>query len=137
MCEHCSGFSTERFFSEQDFAAFEKALGKKLVDGTFVRVVHPNQLAQSSLETTFQCTHCDTDWILSLPEGDWQGYFLPNDQLTEYEEFNYQSEQNTFQTNFKNGKRSCGCCLGLFLGLVVLIIYTVYSFFDFILGIFF
>ncbi|WP_162819761.1 hypothetical protein [Kordia sp. SMS9] len=119
--------------------AFEKALEKKLVDGTFVRIVNTNQLAQSSLETTFQCTHCDTEWILSVPDTDseWQGYFLPNDQLTEYEEYDYQSEQSTFQTNFKGGKGNCGCCLGLFLGFVFLIIYIVYSFFDFILGLFF
>lgn len=138
MCEHCSGFATERFFSAQDFVAFEKALGKKLVDGTFVRLINSNQLAESSLETTFECTHCGTQWILSPPDGEWQGYFLPNDQLAAYEEFNHQSEQQrTFQTNFKGSKGNCGCCLGMFLGLVTLIIYIVYSFFDFILGIFF
>lgn len=142
MCEHCSGFLTERFFSKEDYVAFEKALGKKLLDGTFIRVVRPNQLAQSSEETIFQCTHCGTEWVLSAPdfEDGWQGYFLPNDQVAtyEYEEYEETSRNDsTFKTSFKGGQKGCGFCLLLILALIAFIIYIIYSIFDFILGLLF
>lgn len=141
MCEHCAGFSTERFFSEDDFAAFEKALGKKLLDGTFIRVVHSGQLTQNTQETIFQCAQCDTEWVLSVPdfEDGWQGYFLPNDQLAAYEYEEYEDTSRnagTFQTSFQGGKKGCGFCLGLFLLLTVFIIYIIYSFFRFIFDFF-
>jgi hypothetical protein len=134
MCQHCSRFATERFFSDEDFAAFEKALGKKLVDGTFVRLVNPNQIAQNAGETTFQCSYCGTDWVLSVPEGDWQGYFLPENQLAEYEEYEQPNPQNqsTFQTTIKGGQKGCGFCLALFFVVLALIIYIIYSVFDFV-----
>jgi hypothetical protein len=130
MCEHCAGFETERFFSLEDFAAFEKAFEKKLLDGTFVRVVNSSQLAQNSYETTYQCTYCGTYWVLSPPEGEWQGYFLPEDQLADDYE---QVEAHTFQVDSKKNNNSCGCCLGMFLLLIGLIVYGIYSIFDFII----
>ncbi|MCH2194613.1 hypothetical protein [Kordia sp.] len=139
MCEHCSGFATERFFSHQDFAAFEKAFEKKCLDGTFIRVVNSNQIAQDTSETTFECTHCNTDWVLSTPENDWQGYFLRENQLVAYDNYEYESTNNntTFRANFKGQKGNCGCCLAIFLGLLALIIYIIYSVFDFILDMLF
>ncbi|WP_298509529.1 hypothetical protein [uncultured Kordia sp.] len=144
MCEHCSGFATERFFSHQDFAAFEKAFEQKCLDGTFVRVVNSNQISQNSLETTFECTHCNTDWILSAPENSWRGYFLPENRLAtnndtyEYESTNNNTfNNNTFQANFNGKKGNCGCCLAMFLGILALIIYLIYSVFDFILDLLF
>ncbi|MEM6719790.1 MAG: hypothetical protein AAF611_10765 [Bacteroidota bacterium] len=138
MCEHCAGFLTERFFSAEDYAAFEKALGKKLVDGTFIRVINSNQLPQNTQETVFQCTHCGTEWVLSVPDfkDGWQGYFLPNDQLAayEYEEVEDTSRRNdgTFQTTLKSGQKGCGFCLLMLLALIILIFYIIYSFFRFI-----
>ncbi|MEM6685078.1 MAG: hypothetical protein AAF617_04710 [Bacteroidota bacterium] len=145
MCEQCAGFLTERFFSKEDFAAFEKAFEKKLLDGTFIRIIQPNQLAQNTEETTFQCTHCGTEWVLSAPdfEEGWQGYFLPNDQLATYAEYEEAPQNNTsfgngtFQTTLKGGQRGCFFCLGLFVAIIALIIYIIYSVFDFILGLFF
>jgi hypothetical protein len=133
MCEHCEPFETERFFSEEDFMAFQKAFEKKLLDGTFVRVVNATQLAQNSLETTYQCTHCGTYWVLSPPENDWQGYFLPENQLTDDYE---QTESQTFQMSSKFNK-GCGCCLGMILLLIGLIVYVIFSIFDFALDLFF
>lgn len=141
MCEHCSSFATERFFSDQDFTAFEKAFEKKSLDGTFIRVINSNQISQNSQETTFECTHCHTDWVLSVPDGDWQGFFLPNDRLTEYNEYEYDSSNNNgnnvFKANFNGNKGNCGCCLVLFLLFVGSIFYGIYSVFDFILDLLF
>ena len=133
-------FCDRTFFSDQEFAAFEKAFEKKSLDGTFIRVVNSNQLSQNSLETTFECTHCHTDWVLSAPDGDWQGYFLPNDRLTEYNEYEYDSpknDNNVFRANFNSGKKGCGFCLILFLLFIGLIVYLIYSVFDFILDLLF
>lgn len=131
MCEHCTPLTRENFPSEQDFIAFEKVLEAKSVDGTFIRVITANDLP---LEPRYQCTFCNTDWVLSVPERSWRGYFLPEQSVANYENNNTNTSFESFQTKTKG---NCGCCLGMTFLFLALIIYGIYSLIAFLFDLIF
>jgi hypothetical protein len=136
MCEHCTPLTTQKFPSEQDFISFQKVLKTKLVDGTFIRVITAEDLP---LEPRYQCTFCNTDWVLSVPERSIRGYFLPEQRIVEYENNETNNNFETFQGKAFQGKRSknCGCCLGMILLFLGLIIYGLYSLVSFLFDLLF
>ena len=69
MCEHCTPLAKNTFPSEQDFISFEKVLEAKSIDGTFIRVIDTDELEHNTRKSTYQCTFCGTDWVLSVPEN--------------------------------------------------------------------
>lgn len=130
MCEHCTPLTTENFSSQKDFKTFEKVLETKCVDGTFVRVVNADETENRLFEDNYQCTFCGTDWVLSIDENSWRGYFLPVEGITMREPIETNSRFETFQ-----GKRSknCGCCLGMIFLFIALILYLIYEFSSFVI----
>lgn len=131
MCEHCTPLTKLRFPSKRDFISFKKKFKAKLVDGTFIQVINSDETEHTSLESTYQCTFCSIDWVLSLPKNVWRGYFLPEESIVKYEDNEPSSNFKTFQ-----GK-SCGGCLLMILLLLALIIYGLYSLVAFLFDLLF
>ncbi|EDP96687.1 hypothetical protein U8527_00095 [Kordia algicida OT-1] len=133
-CVHCAPFAKKKFSSQEDFIAFEKELEAKCVDGTFIRIVNADETEMPSWQSTYQCTFCETDWELAIPEGKMRGYFLPTDQVSQPQQNN-----NNYYFNMKSSKRSpnCGCCLGMIFLLILLILYILWQFVDFLFDLIF
>lgn len=142
MCEHCTPLTVKDFSSQRDFGDFEKILQAKCIDGTFVRVVNADETKSAALEETYQCTFCNTDWVLFIDGRSERGYFLPVEGVTIHEDNQaYETNSNfeTFQKETFQGKRSknCGCCLLMILLFLGLIIYGLYSLVSFLFNLLF
>ncbi|QHI37685.1 hypothetical protein IMCC3317_30660 [Kordia antarctica] len=136
MCEHCTPLTAKNFSSQKDFKTFEKVLETKCVEGTFVRVVNANETENKSLEDNYQCTFCGTDWVLSIDEGSWRGYFLPVEGVTVFEDHQTNETNSRFETFQGKRSKNCGCCLGMIFLFIALILYLIYSFASFVIDLF-
>lgn len=129
MCQYCTRYQVRSFPTEADFNAFLTILDAKCNDGTFIRFLASDNTEDISYESIYQCSYCNDEWVLSIPDDSWRGYFLPENQT-------YFEDEADTNISVKSKGKGCGCCLLMFLGLVALIIYIIYSFFDFLLNLF-
>jgi len=140
MCEHCTPFTTKDFSSQQDFGDFYETLEAACINETFIRVVNADETGNVHHKETYQCTFCETDWVLYVHKRAWNGSFLPTAEVTVYEEHQTDESNTTFET-FKTfqGKsnKNCGCCLLLFLVLLGSIVYGLYSLVSFLFDLLF
>jgi hypothetical protein len=134
MCEKCTPFTIDKFSSSEDFITFEKKLDAECAGGTFIRVVTADDTENTLLTDTYECINCGKDWVLSIPENAWHGYFLPGKNGVSI----HQSSESTrnFKTFQGKGNNGCGCCLGMIFLFIALIIYIIYSFFSFLIDLF-
>ncbi|WP_420570998.1 hypothetical protein [Kordia sp.] len=137
MCEHCTPFATKTFSSQEDFNVFEKALDAKCEDGTFIQIVSSDDTEEMSLQSRYQCTYCNNDWVLSVPEHAYRGYFLETVD-TEQEQEQTHDTNRFYHADFsKKSKGNCGCYLGMLFLFVILIVYGIYSLFSFLFDVLF
>jgi len=139
MCKHCTPLTVKNFFSQEDFGDFDKILQAKCVDGTFVRVVNSDETKNSMYNDKdfYQCTFCETDWVLFFESRSERGYFLPLDGVTTYENNQTNEANGNFKTFQVKRSKSCGCCLLLILLFLGLIIYGLYSLIAFLFDLLF
>ncbi|WP_046754932.1 hypothetical protein [Kordia jejudonensis] len=126
-CERCLPFRRYEFANENDFYTFEESLDTE----TFIRVVSTDEMDENFPEVTHQCTFCNEDWVLSFPERSWRGYFLPATEAPK------RRTPFVFESNSTKKSPNCGCCLGMIFLVIALIIYVIYSFFDFLIDLIF
>ncbi len=137
MCEHCIPLTVKNFSSQEDFEHFEKILQAKCIDGTFVRIVNADETRNASLKENYQCTFCETDWVLFVDTHSERGYFLPSEGVTVHENNQTAESASRFQTFQTKSKGNCGCCLGVFFLFLALIIYGLYSLVAFLFDLLF
>ena len=93
MCADCFDSEISKFNSEMDFNDFQKILDQK-VNKNQLKTIRDNNAKDVDFKTTYNCSSCNQEWILSFPENAWRGYFLKkNNALKRLEELELKSKK--------------------------------------------
>lgn len=78
MCEDCFTKEISKFDSQADFEKFENILQKKCHEGKVEIIDIGNEQALEAFDSRlyYHCTSCSKNWIMSIPDNAWRGYFL-------------------------------------------------------------
>lgn len=81
MCNDCFNNEIYSFETQSGFDEFHELLNKKTLSKKLLMVdVHkeyPLSIHDSRLY--FQCSSCSENWVMSIPDYSWRGYFLTKD----------------------------------------------------------
>ncbi|MBC8754188.1 hypothetical protein H2O64_05860 [Kordia sp. YSTF-M3] len=137
MCEHCTPLTVNNFSSQEDFGDFKEILQAKCIDGTFVRVINAGETRSALFDENYQCTFCETDWVLFVDGRSEHGYFLPAEGITVRDNDQTYESNSRFEAFQPKRSKNCGCCLGMIFLLIALIIYGLYSLVAFLFDLLF
>ncbi|MEQ9414940.1 MAG: hypothetical protein RIF39_13975 [Cyclobacteriaceae bacterium] len=113
MCEDCFEDGYYRFETQKDFEQFEDELQNKC-NSKKIEVVDmhkENSLSVFDSRLYYKCKSCDENWVMSIPDNAWRGYFLPEDKAIEYHE----------QLKKSDKKKALGCWVTLAIILAIII----------------
>ncbi|MBD1365271.1 hypothetical protein IDJ77_15755 [Mucilaginibacter sp. ZT4R22] len=82
MCDNC--FTTEiyQFNTYLDFEEFEHLLHPKISHN---HIIASPILPLRHSHEAYKCSICHEQWVLSVPENAWRGYFLPLEKAAMFE----------------------------------------------------
>ncbi len=117
MCKYCFNEEIERFESQIDFVKFELILQKRYSENIIKSVDKINDDHSDFFINypTYTCCYCGENWVLSVPDNAWRGYFLTLSNAIDLNEFN----------KIQDKKRRNGCIVVLALLFVVLLYYLI------------
>ena len=110
MCPDCFIKEISKFNSFSDFKAFEAKFEQKLQIGKLLYNEGLNDQDFSLFDSKiyYTCVTCSEDWILSIPDNAWRGYFLRYQSAVDYHN----------QLKDDNKQRSIGC-ISLIIGILI------------------
>ena len=113
MCEECFQAEISRFESQAEFEEFEYKLQKKYDRGKIevINIHDKNELSIFDSRLYYRCTSCNENWIISIPDNAWRGYFLTSFNALKYHE----------QLRKDERRRSIGCWIFIAVVLIAII----------------
>ena len=114
MCEDCFENGFYKFESQNDFEKFESLLDKKC-NNLKIEIIdryEENELSIFDSRLYYKCTNCNENWVMSIPDNAWRGYFLPVATAIKHHEELRRSDK----------KKAIGCWAVLVVILIILAI---------------
>jgi hypothetical protein len=79
MCKDCFESEISSFESEESFISFETKFTNKLLSNKLVKLKTKTGVKEGFREDgPYQCSSCNTKWIVSSPDYSWRGYLISN-----------------------------------------------------------
>ena len=114
MCEDCFDKEISKFNSQEDFDNFQRLIDIKINEEK-LRAIRDENQQNWDFKLIYQCISCKEEWILSIPDNAWRGYFLTKKNAIK-RDIELESERK---------KGSTGCFIILSLILLIIIILTI------------
>lgn len=114
MCEDCFKKEILKFDSQEDFDVFQRSIDIKINEKK-LRTIRDENHKNWDFKLIYQCVFCNEEWILSIPDNAWRGYFLTKNNAIKRDK-ELESERK---------KGSIGCFIILSLILLIIIILTI------------
>jgi hypothetical protein len=101
MCEDCFEKEYYGFPSQTEFEKFEEVLDLKCRSKKVLILESKNEQKGELIDFRmyYKCSSCNENYVMSIPDNAWRGYFLTEQNAIEY--------HNKLKTSDKNKKYGC------------------------------